>query len=70
MEKKYQGIISAIQQSTGSDPCEILELYPGIALSFSSVSEKDAFHICHEPLAQILEINYCIAGKISWNMGS
>ena len=70
MEKKYQGIISAIQQSTGSDPCEILELYPGIALSFSSVSEKDVFHICHEPLAQILEINYCIAGKISWNMGS
>lgn len=70
MEKKYQGIISAIQPSTGSDPCEILELYPGIALSFSSVSEKDAFHICHEPLAQILEINYCIAGKISWNMGS
>ena len=70
MEKKYQGIISAIQQSTGSDPCEILELYPGIALSFSSVPEKDAFHICHEPLAQILEINYCIAGKISWNMGS
>lgn len=70
MEKKYQGIISAIRQSTGSDPCEILELYPGIALSFSSVSEKDAFHICHEPLAQILEINYCIAGKISWNMGS
>ena len=70
MEKKYQGIISAIRQSTGGDPCEILELYPGIALSFSSVSEKDAFHICHEPLAQILEINYCIAGKISWNMGS
>ena len=68
MTKKHHEIISSLHDDTSQS---ILELYPGIELSFLSVSgEKPLLHFCHEPLANILEINYCISGRIRWNMSS
>lgn len=69
MKQEYHGILSSIHRDTGETPPEILELYPGIELSFLSASGKDAFHVCHAPLPQMLEINYCISGRMGWDMG-
>ena len=70
MKQEYHGILSSIHRDTGENPPEILELYPGIELSFLSASGKDAFHVCHAPLPQMLEINYCISGRMGWDMGN
>ena len=70
MKQECHGILSSIHRDTGENPPEILELYPGIELSFLSASGKDAFHVCHAPLPQMLEINYCISGRMGWDMGN
>ena len=70
MKQEYHGILSSIHHDTGENHPEILELYPGIELSFISASGKDAFHVCHAPLPQMLEINYCISGRMGWDMGN
>ena len=70
MKQEYHGILSSIHHDTGENHPEILELYPGIELSFISTSGKDAFHVCHAPLPQMLEINYCISGRMGWDMGN
>ena len=69
MKQEHHGILSSIQLDAGENHPEILELYPGIELSFLSASGKDAFHVCHAPLPQMLEINYCISGRMGWDMG-
>lgn len=70
MMKKHHEIISSLHDNTSQRHSEILELYPGIEVSFLSASGEQPFHFCHEPLASILEINYCISGRIGWNMSS
>ena len=70
MKQEYHRILSSIHHDTGENHPEILELYPGIELSFISTSGKDAFHVCHAPLPQMLEINYCISGRMGWDMGN
>lgn len=70
MKQEYHGLLSSIYRDTGETPPEILELYPGIELSFLSASGKDAFHFRHAPLPQMLEINYCISGRMGWDMGN
>lgn len=70
MTKKHHEIISSLHDDTSQRHSEILELYPGIELSFLSASGEKPLHFCHEPLAGILEINYCISGRIGWNMSS
>ena len=70
MFSKHYDIISSIHNDVGESHAEILQLYPGLELSFFSASGKDFLHICHEPLPRILEINYCISGRIGWNMSN
>ncbi len=70
MKQEHHAIISSIHNDAGKNLSEILELYPGIELSFLSASGKDAFHVCHAPLPQMMEINYCISGRVGWNMGN
>lgn len=68
MKQTQNEQISFLQRHTGGEHSRITELYPGIALSFLSASGKDTIHFCHEPQADILEINYCLSGRIGWNM--
>lgn len=70
MTKKHHEIISSLHRDTNQSHPEILELYPGIELSFFSASGAEPLHFCHEPLTRILEINYCISGRIGWDMGN
>lgn len=70
MKTDYREILTTIHKAPPKNHSDILELYPGIELSFFSVSEKDVFHICHDPLAHILEINYCISGRVGWHMNN
>lgn len=70
MKPEHHEILSSIHKEANKNQADILELYPGIALSFFSASGKDSFHICHDPLAQILEINYCISGRVGWHMNN
>lgn len=70
MTKKHHEIISSLHDDTSQKHSDILELYPGIELSFLSASGEKPLHFCHEPLANILEINYCISGRIGWSMSS
>ncbi len=69
MKQEHHAILSSAHHDAGETPPEILELYPGIELSFLSASGKDAFRVCHTPLPQMLEINYCISGRMGWDMG-
>ena len=43
---------------------ETISLYSGIELAFPFASEIESFYFYHKPLTHILEINYCISGKI------
>lgn len=70
MAKKHHEIILSHQYDTSQRHSEILELYPGIELSFLSASGEKTLHFCHEPSASILEINYCISGRIGWDMNN
>lgn len=70
MKPEHHEILSSVHKEADKNQADILELYPGIELSFFSVSEKNVFHICHDPLAHILEINYCISGRVGWHMNN
>lgn len=70
MTQKLHDLISSVHNGTRQSRSEILELYPGIELSFLSISGNEPLHFSHEPMAGILEINYCISGRIGWNMSS
>lgn len=69
MKQAHRAILSSIPHDTGENHSEILELYPGIALSFLSACGQEAFHVRHASLPQMLEINYCISGRMGWDMG-
>ena len=46
---------------------ERILLFAGVALSYADIV-SDSFSHRHEALAHILQINYCRAGQIVWNM--
>lgn len=68
METK--ALLSDICRDTGENPPEPAELYPGIVLSFCTLTRQTPMHICHAPAPQVLEINYCISGRMGWTMGN
>ncbi len=65
--------LAQIQNSAGEyqgkDHIESIELYPGIALTFLTLT-TDNLPIHHPPLDHMLEINYCRAGRVGWTMGN
>ncbi len=70
MEQKHFETLPDIYDDADKRRFGSVELYPGIGLSFFSVSGKEPLSFCHKPLAKILEINYCISGRIGWNMSN
>lgn len=46
-----------------------ITLYPGIELYYFSTT-ADLASVHHSPLAHIIEINYCRAGRLGWKMGT
>ena len=44
-----------------------IPLFAGVALSYTDII-SDSFSHRHEALAHIMQINYCRAGQIVWNM--
>lgn len=68
MKQEGQKIEALIQNQNGEKMLKTKELYPGMNLSFFSVSGQDAASFCHPPLPDVLEINYCISGRIGWHM--
>lgn len=46
---------------------ERIPLFAGVELSYTDIV-SDSFSHRHEALAHIMQINYCRAGQIVWNM--
>lgn len=68
MEDKAAKLENAIS-AENHHKLEIITLFPGIDLYFGSSCSKQ--FSCHHPKWEdILSINYCAAGRISWNMGN
>ncbi len=61
-----RGSLEALPQK---NQIEMVPLYPGIALLYSTFME-DSFSMRHEPLSHILQINYCKYGQSVWTMGN
>lgn len=54
-------------ETDGRNRAETVRLYPGIHISFYSLTaETESFPIDDGHSEQILEINYCRAGRIGW----
>ena len=68
MEYESAEFQTAIPELSGQKHLERIELYPGMELSFVSFGGEDSVSFRHPPMAYILEINYCIAGRIGWHM--
>lgn len=56
MEKFHQKVSSAV-----------IPLYPGIELCYLTIS-TDSFSVQHKAMPHIIQINYCKAGQIMWEM--
>lgn len=65
--------LEKINQSMAAAPAGTqlnhIPLFPGITLCFITF-QTDHLQVQHEPLEHILEINYCHAGRMGWQMGS
>ena len=62
-KKIYKDIEKLLKKNTG----EFISLYPGIGLSYLTFS-SDSFSIHHKAMSHIIQINYCKAGQIVWEM--
>lgn len=61
-------ILNELQTSAdGRGKIEIFHVYPGIELAFNHY-HATTMHVQHAILPSILEINYCISGRIGWTM--
>lgn len=60
-------IRNTLMPSSGENRPESIKLYPGIELSYLSLT-LDSLTIHHPALEHILEINYCRSGRIGWEM--
>ena len=47
----------------------VIPLYPGIELCYLTIS-TDSFSVQHKAMPHIIQINYCKAGQIMWEMKS
>ena len=70
MKQEYQKIAATIQNYSGEKQLELVKLYPGISITFLSLTGGKPLAFSHEPLAHVLEINYCLSGRIGWHMDS
>ena len=70
MKQEYQKIAATIQNYSGEKQIETVKLYPGISITFLSLTGGEPLAFSHEPLAHVLEINYCLSGRIGWHMDS
>ncbi len=69
MTAQHLAVLSSLRQISGQQNAEIIELYPGIALTFLRASGDRPLHFCHDPLEDVLIVHYCISGRIDWGMG-
>lgn len=54
-------------KTKGKGKIECFSVYPGIEVSFHQyLAENVRFH--HEKISSVLEITYCLKGRIGWNM--
>lgn len=54
-------------ETDGKGKVEARQPYPGMEIAMNTIQARKAeFH--HEALASVLEINYCRAGRVGWNM--
>lgn len=67
MINELAGIQCSFSKRHSMDHIETVTLYPGIALSYFTLTE-DRFSVHHPALEHILEINYCRSGRIGWKM--
>ncbi|MDE5779689.1 MAG: AraC family transcriptional regulator [Lachnospiraceae bacterium] len=67
MMNELAGTRSAFAGRTGTDYIKAIELYPGIELSYLTLT-TDNLAVNHAALDHILEINYCHSGRIGWKM--
>lgn len=54
-------------QSEGKGAVVAFDIYPGIELSFHEYL-ADSVSFAHDAKRHVMEINYCINGRIGWNM--
>lgn len=69
MEDQLKCVQKSIEENRKLNQMNIIEISPGITLSFLSLKES-YLHIHHDALDHIIEINYCKDGRIGWNMGN
>ena len=69
MTAPHLAILSSLRHICGQQDAEIIELYPGIALTFLRASGDRPLHLRHEPLEDVLIVHCCIRGRIGWGMG-
>ena len=62
--KKIQKDITKFHQNMANT---IIPLYPGIELCYLTFS-TDSFSVQHNAISHIIQINYCKAGQIMWEM--
>ena len=63
---KLQKDLAGFHQKMASS---VIPLYPGIELCYLTFS-TDSFSVQHKAIPHILQINYCKAGQIMWEMKS
>ena len=69
MSKKITSLEKCIQELSHKYPIVSYDLYEGIKLAFMSLTGNKHTDT-HEPLRNILEINYCHKGRIGWKMSN
>jgi AraC-like DNA-binding protein len=69
MEQEIQAVQSKIQHAGTHDRMQHTELFPGITLSFLTLT-TDKLAVQHDALDDILEVNYCKRGRIGWKLGT
>ncbi len=69
MIDELTGIRSSFLRHHNVDHIKVIELYPGIELTYLTLT-TDNFSVHHAAFDHILEINYCHSGRIGWKMGN
>lgn len=69
MEQEIKTVQKEIQHPRRKDHMDHITLFPGIALSFLTLT-TDQLSVHHEAWDHILEINYCKSGRVGWKLGT
>ena len=67
MNEELLKIRKDVERLHPSNANEIIPLYPGIELCYLTLS-SDPLSVQHEALPHIIQINYCKAGQMVWEM--